>query len=643
MATIVNFFGKKIIEPGVYAKIQSGIPATPVVASSGDVAIIDTGKGLQFGGGSGINGYFANGLNSIYQFDDVDDFKNFVKGGLFYDLADYLFSPNTGQPGTGLLYYIRACTTTPSEMEISLEGGSNLKILCKNEGETGNGYMNEVLGESVIRFNQDTVIANNVVSFNVDSVQIGEYTLTSNSLTEMLNGISSSINSGTSGYTAKVQGTALIILSKRNHDPETDVLTSTGTVTVNNSDLKFIGYKEGENLIYGYGFQIEKSDDIDNAYVLRIFQGTFSGYNVNGNSISGLTESESFPNLVYTSDEFTNFDDLVQILKTDYLFNKLFKLDDDYIQVGTGDITENDVTKYEVLNLAVNGTSVYNPSDYDKVLDDIRELQNEFFLSDRYGDEARGVHNSKLLDHINNDAEFTKFIIIGGGSDESKFDVGVNSSIEIAKFYDTTSVIVAHSGETKYNTYLDSKEKLPSIYFAANLAGLLGGLEPQVPATYKKIRISEFNHTLGLKQREKALKYGVLHGKNVAGIGMVVNQSINSIQKNTILINPDGTSHENSIMRIGGQLNKELILNMRPIFVGNNWGQASPEEVKSFVEGYLFSRTVTDTTDNLILSFKNVTVKQTQDYYEIKYCFVPNGPLNKLFITGFMIDANLSA
>ena len=92
MPTTVNFKGRRIVEPGVYAQVKSGIPAKPSNFAFGNLAIIDTGKSSQWGGGSGINGTFENGINSIYSFQDVDDFKSFVKGGLLYDLADYIFN-----------------------------------------------------------------------------------------------------------------------------------------------------------------------------------------------------------------------------------------------------------------------------------------------------------------------------------------------------------------------------------------------------------------------------------------------------------------------------------------------------------------------------------------------------------------------
>jgi hypothetical protein len=296
------------------------------------------------------------------------------------------------------------------------------------------------------------------------------------------------------------------------------------------------------------------------------------------------------------------------------------------------------------LNIAVNGVTDYSPDSLDRVLEDIRELDNTFFLCDRFGDEAMGVQNNKIWNHIQRDAEMNKFMVVGAGLDETKFEESVpNSSIETAKYYNDHRVIVVHSGHKRANVVGGGSEKLSAFYHAANIVGRLGGLEPQTPLTFKGIKITNFNHQLGLRERERALQAGVIHNRLVPGIGNVVNQGINSLQRNTQLINPDGTSFEISIMRIAAQLNKELILNMRPLFVGNNVGSASPADVKSFVEGYLLSRTAKTSQDNLIISFKNVSVRLIEDYYDIKYGFVPNGPINKLFVTGFMLDNNLSA
>ncbi|MEO6682382.1 MAG: hypothetical protein ABIN48_06110 [Ginsengibacter sp.] len=641
MATKVNFKGRKVIEPGVYAQIKSGIPAKPNDFSFGDLAIIDTGSGKGFGGGSGINGVFANGLNSVYSFNDSDDFKNFVKGGLLYDLADYIFNPANNMPGPETVHIIRAAQTIPSTIFLDFNNGTDggsITIKCKNEGSVGNGITDETLGKAVIRF--DNVSVGNTVELKIDGLLIADYTCVGSSIIEAVVAVAELINNGNTGYTAGIEGQNLLVFSKLNSvDPSTEVFTLTGTVTFNGDAPSFVGWKNGTTLSKGYGWQFKESAENVGFYTLEILEGNFAGLTVNGKSINGLTKQQTKPSLLIRSPEFNNVDVLLNWLRNDFDFNSLFNISD-YLINGNGDVSG---LTLSTLMLASGGSEIYDPADLDRVLEDIRELDNTFFLSDKFGVDAKGIVNSKILNHIKNTAEFDKFLIIGGGSDETKFDTGADSSIEIAKFYDTTSVIICHDGETRHNQFDCSKEKLPSIYYAANVAGRLGGLEPQESGTYKTVKIKEFNHPLGLKQREKALIHGVVHNRNVPGIGNVINQAVNTIQNNTRLINPDGTSFEISIMRIGAQLNKELILNMRPLFVGSNWGKTSPADVKAFVEGYLLSKTSTNASDNLILSFKNVTVRLIEDYYDIKYGFVPNGPINKLFVTGFMLDANLSA
>jgi len=648
MPTVVNFNGKKIIEPGVYAQIKSGIPAKPSNSSFGDLVLIDTGKsGKEWGGGSGINGEFANGVNSVYGFQDVDDFKQFNKGGLFYDLADYIFNPINGAVGPDTVYMVRACTTTPASISYNFPTGANggsLSFLCKNEGEVGNGWTNETLATATLRI-VNAIVIGNVFNVTVGGANVGTFTADSVSVSQTLASIAAAVSANVAGYKAKVQGSSIVVNSKKN----TAVIVGPMSVVellkvaVVETTTSFSGYVAGTQVATGYGSTLRIGDEDPLKYILSIYEGTFAGYNENGSSINQLTATQSAPVLVTESVEFSNIDTLIQWMLNDFTFNKLFEIDPDYVIRGTGVIASGDFTTNDDLKLASGGTSVYNSTDLDKVLEDVRELQNTFFLTDCYGDDAKGTENLKVVNAIQTNSEFDRFLVIGGGKDETKFDVDTNSSIEIAKFYNSTSVIVVHSGETRFNSFTNKKEKMSSIYHAACFVGRLGGLEPQVPATFKALKIQEFNHPLGLKQREKALKYGVIHNRTVPGIGNVTNQAINTLQNNSQLVNPDGSSPEISIMRIGAQLNKELILNMRPLFVGNNWGKASPADVKTYVEGYLFGRTVTTNEDNLILSFKNVTVRLIEDYYDIKYGFVPNGPLNKLFVTGFMLDNNLNA
>lgn len=232
-------------------------------------------------------------------------------------------------------------------------------------------------------------------------------------------------------------------------------------------------------------------------------------------------------------------------------------------------------------------------------------------------------------------------MVVGGGNNELKFDQS-GGSIEIAQTFNSPYAIVCHSGYKEKKMFTPNDKNRSSLYHAAAVLGRIAGLQPQTSATFKTLKIKKWNHQLTQAQREKALQAGVLHNRFVPNLGHVINQAINTLQKNTQLYNADGSSHEISIMRIAEQLNKELVLNMRPIFVGQNLNTASATDIKAFVEGYLFSKTATQTNDNLIVRFEKVSVVQKQDYYEISYCFVANSAVNKLFITGFMIEPNLS-
>lgn len=650
MATVVSFKGKKIIEPGVYAQIKSGIPARPSNFSFGDLMIIDTGSNKGFGGGSGVSGEFANGLNSVYGFNDVDDFKDFVKGGLMFDLADYIFNPLNGASGPETVYIARAATTVPAEIEfifagVGGAGGGIMKLKCKNEGSVGNGYKDEIRAKATLRIDPTTITA---IGDNIELVVntldvVASMNITSLSPSVIKAEFVDLINS-TTDYNAEIQGGDIILIA-----PKGSGDTLNGISVELSTDIQFpAGYlssldggENGTKVVEGYGAQMKVSPDDNTKFIVEFYQGSYNGYSPEGNHYGGLEPKQTKPVFIASSPEFDNIDTLIQWAKTDFALRKVFELDENWVINGDGSVVTADLTTYSDINLAKGGSENYNMADLDKLLTNIRELNNTFFLCDKYGEDARSPENQKIFNYMQNDSEFGKFMVVGGGLDETKFEGSSNSSIEVAKYYDDTKVIVVHSGikEEIYNT--GTFAKLPSIYHAANFAGRLGGLEPQTPATFKALKAKTFNHSLGIREREKALQAGVVHNRFVPGIGNVVNQAINTLQRNTQLINPDGTSFEISIMRIGAQLNKELTLNMRPLFVGNNRGVITAADVKSFVEGYLLSKTATDTEDNLIISFKNVSVRLVEDYYDIKYGFIPNGPINKLFVTGFMLDSNL--
>jgi len=145
MGTKVAFAGKIIKQPGVYARILSGVKNPPLVSDFGKVMIIDNGIGAGFGGGSGIKGELKTGVDSVYRgFSDIEDFRDFVKGGILWDLAQPLFRPNrVGAAGVSSIDIVRAATTASASLTYTFTGGGtaggSITVKFKDEGTVGNG------------------------------------------------------------------------------------------------------------------------------------------------------------------------------------------------------------------------------------------------------------------------------------------------------------------------------------------------------------------------------------------------------------------------------------------------------------------------------------------------------------------------
>lgn len=143
MATVVNFHGKNYIEPGSYAATVYNPTSVVNVAEFGNVMIIDTGLAMngsyEYAGGSGVHGELSQGLKSVYEFTNYEDFLSFMGGGLVGDIANKIFTPLDGSAGAPKLYYVRAAKTTCANLTVTLSGSNALVLKCKNEGIVGNG------------------------------------------------------------------------------------------------------------------------------------------------------------------------------------------------------------------------------------------------------------------------------------------------------------------------------------------------------------------------------------------------------------------------------------------------------------------------------------------------------------------------
>lgn len=145
MASTVIFNNRQITLPGAYSTIVSGENNPARNLDYGKVLIIDTGVfGTGFGGGAGINGTISQGQDAIYTFDNISDFRSFVKGGMYWKIAEALFTPDPSNPaavGVSEILFVRAAKTTPAKLTFTSTDGGTFAVQTLDEGTVANGIL----------------------------------------------------------------------------------------------------------------------------------------------------------------------------------------------------------------------------------------------------------------------------------------------------------------------------------------------------------------------------------------------------------------------------------------------------------------------------------------------------------------------
>lgn len=145
MASTVIFNNRQITLPGAYSTIVSGENNPARNLDYGKVLIIDTGVfGTGFGGGAGINGTISQGQDAIYTFDNISDFRSFVKGGMYWKIAEALFTPDSSNPaavGVSEILFVRAAKTTPAKLTFTSTDGGTFAVQTLDEGTVANGIL----------------------------------------------------------------------------------------------------------------------------------------------------------------------------------------------------------------------------------------------------------------------------------------------------------------------------------------------------------------------------------------------------------------------------------------------------------------------------------------------------------------------
>lgn len=435
----------------------------------------------------------------------------------------------------------------------------------------------------------------------------------------------------------------LFVIKAAATTPATCTLSlSATTLTIKTRDegLCANGTLVSGNLTKGYSVVLNL-DTFSNKYFLSFYVGTYKGIDPDTSlPYDNVAASESTPQLVLNTGTFTSIAELMTWIRQSTAFNAMFSATT--AAAGTTAVTTLEAAAIVGHQVFSGATETYSNTHYDNTFQHLVEIDNSLFLTLDSGADSQSAYNTKLLYHIVNDARFEKLMIVGAGSTSGEFKGASTASIETAQFYDTDSVIVVHGG---------FKERVPgaagfitrnSLYTSALVAGRIAGLEPQTPITFKRMNMMGLTHLLAKQEKEYGLTNGLFMIQDDPEIGFCVVQGVNSLQRNTVLVNEDATSHDIAVKRIVMQLNKEIVINAKKVFfgkeVGLNRGTATPEDIISWLTGFLDSKVASSNQDNLIIRYEGIQVRVDSDTYFVDYRFVPNYPINKLVFTGTIIS-----
>lgn len=395
----------------------------------------------------------------------------------------------------------------------------------------------------------------------------------------------------------------------------------------------------GSNLIKGYAAQMKAGVIDTSKFVVEFYRTGFVGSDSAGDAYNFVPAANAPAQLLARSVEFDNIQQLIDWANSDFNFSQFFEVSVG-TATGTGAVTTADLTANLGYTLAAGGTETYSSDALDAALDAISDLTIDFILANDFGTTttATSANNVRILAWIAEESKIKPDLYVGGGLDVSEFATS-GGTLETAAFFDSQYVTVVHGG-IKRNTPVGVKIR-PSIYHAARVLGREAGLAPQVPLTFKNIRVDGLAHLLNDKEIVQGLDGGVLMTNLDAGSFDIV-KGINTLQRNDNLINEDGTTSSKQIRRVSRQINKELIFNIKRQLLkqpnGVNRNTLTAEDVQEYVKGYLRNISANTITDNLILGFENVTVELVQDAYQVNYEIITNREISFVLLTGFIVE-----
>ena len=649
MATEFFFNGRVIKQPGAYATIVSGQRNAPLNLDYGRILVIDTGFiDDRRSGGAGINGQLAQNKDSIYRFDNVEDYRFFLKGGLFWRMADGLFRPDptTAAIGASEVLHAKAATTTSGTMTFTATGGGanggTFAFRTRDEGFGANGELNETRAQSTLTI-ADAGATGDSITITVDSVDVATYTnADSDSITIVRDGLitdlrakglSNLISTAASGFT-------FTALANEGADANGDSVTVTTTGAADATATNLAGGITGTELVKGYAFRIISGLIDTSKWIMQVYCGTWTGLHTDGVAYSGIPASAAEPRLVASSPEFDNVQTLIDWGTTDLQFGQFFVAVDTNAITGDGTVNTADITALSTYTHAVGGTSLYSPTRLAELLTAVQDELFSFILVDISGTTVQtNTDVNTILDWMLAESKYERQLFIGTGNVESEF----NASLATATAFNRDNTVAVY-GEVGFASQdvAGGFRNFNSLVNASYVLGRTAGRAPQIPVTNKTIGVDRLTHSLTDRQRDQSLDAGLLVlFRNPFINRIVVLQGINTLQDNKVLFNSLGQSFSIQFKRIVAQINMELIVNAERDLLadenGVNVNTLSPGIVKNFTETYLESR-LAEEVDNLLLDYRNIVVTRQADTYMVNYAIVVNNEINKLFFTGFLFS-----
>lgn len=419
------------------------------------------------------------------------------------------------------------------------------------------------------------------------------------------------------------------------------VITDTGAFTIKSKDEGVFanGVKETidtvDFLTRGYALTLHTGVRDVTKFIVKIWVSTYTGVYTDGIAYDEVSKENAFQEIVWQSPEITTITELVDSMNTDPVFQAGFSV----TLTKTGTFATADLTLLPGLQLFAGGTESYDSDDLNAALEAVKDLDYSIILATEYGDAIESVNNTRLQFHVQSEAKFEKFLAVAGHDTKAN----LQDDKDAAVYYNSDRVWIIPGGCGKLSpSTVSGYREWDALYTAALVVGRIAGLQPQVPGTFKSVSMDKSILNLNEGEKEDCLDAGLLvvsYDEDFQQFTIL--KSVNSLQNNKYLANPDGTSASIQLKRIASQLNKELVINAKRDLLsqesGVNRNTLSPSDLKDYTEVYLQSRIATLQRDNLIISFQDVAVDRVGDAYNVTYRFEGNTEISFLFFTGFQL------